>query len=417
MTASANQEWTEPVAYRPEIKWDGPIGDCFLGNRMMGSISPFETLAAAQEWCVRAAGCAGVTRVPVRPQTTPHPGPRPPADDIRPPPNDSVTLSFMWEARQGPDLGLSETGEVSYRWSLADPCRVCAEHAHGSLARTACNWEAGRGRRDLDAVTLPGCTPAAPGAQAVDGVSGGVALYTKVSAVCVISLPRRGDRWSRMQRSLQARGVPAALVRRFEGVDRLAFASPDAMLRRLGYAAVNWTKFEDAFESFDHHTARWERFKGKVGAWLAHLEVLRNLTADGTLTDDPAGWAVVLEDDVVLLDGWAALLRKLAATARASPGVDLVYLTGREQPYVWDGSRPGYVGVDAYAVRHAAIPGLLRYADLACRGARVLALDAHLSELAAPGAGGGEGVLHARMLWGGQSVANLFDKTKSDIEV
>ncbi len=127
-----------------------------------------------------------------------------------------------------------------------------------------------------------------------------------------------------MRRDLQARGVPAALVRRFEGVDRRAFASPDAMLERLGYGAVNWTKFEEAYAEARQGTAPMERFKGKVGAWLAHLEVLRNLTEGGAPAADPAGWAVVLEDDVVLLDGWAALLRKLAATARASRGVDLV---------------------------------------------------------------------------------------------
>jgi hypothetical protein len=318
---------------------------------------------------------------------------------------------LVWEARLGPDLGISEAGEVTYRWSLADPCRVCAQYAHGSLERTACNWDAGRGRPDIDALSLPGCAltaPAIPTNTAPDGGGGSAAApAVVVSAVCVISLPRRGDRWDRMQRGLRARGVPAALVRRFEGVDRRAFASPDAMLRQLGYAAVDWAKFDsdapaEAYAGAGPGTARMERFKGKVGAWLAHLEALRNLTADGELTQNPLGWALVLEDDVVLLDAWPALLRKLAATARAGPGAGLVYLARREQPFVWDGARPGYVGVDAYAVRHAAIPTLLRYADLAAGGARVLALDAHLSRLAAPGAGGGEGALHARMLWGGQ---------------
>jgi hypothetical protein len=400
-TDSSHLEWIEPVASRPDIVWDGPIQDCFMGNRPMGILVSFSTLTAAQEWCVRAAGCAGVTRVPV----------------ARPPEIDTSTLLFVWEARQGPDLGISESGEVTYRWSLADPCRVCGQHAHGSLARAACNWDAGHGRRDIDALSLPGCTPTVLATPAAPAAEGDGRSAVRVSAVCVISLPRRGDRWVRMWRGLQARGVPAALVRRFEGVDRRAFASPDAMLQMLGYAAVNWTKFEETYAEISPGTARMERFKGKVGAWLAHLEVLRNLTAGGALADDPAGWAVLLEDDVVLLDGWAALVRKLAATARASPGVDLVYLTGRDQPFVWDGSRPGYVGVDAYAVRHSAIPGLLRRADLAGRHTRVLALDAHLSQLAGPGGGGGKGVLHVRKLWGGQSVANLFGKTASDIEV
>jgi hypothetical protein len=236
-----------------------------------------------------------------------------------------------------------------------------------------------------------------------------------ISAVCVISPPPRGDRWDRMQRSLRARGVPEALVRRYEGVDWRAFASPDDILATLGYGPVNWTKFHREVSEPSRAAARLERDKRRVGAWLGHLEVLRNLTDDFTLTADPAAWALVLEDDVALLDDWQALRRKLAATYRANPSVDLVYLAGIEQPFVWDGARPGYVGADAYAVRHAAIPALLRYADLAPSSTRNRALDAHLTWLATPGTGGrAEAAVHARLLWGGQSVKS---RAEPDIEI
>jgi hypothetical protein len=122
-----------------------------------------------------------------------------------------------------------------------------------------------------------------------------------------------------------------------------------------------------------------------------------------------------MEDDVALLDSWATLRAKLADTARAHPDCDLVYLVAREQPYLWDGGRPGYVGVDAYAVRLAAVPTLLRLADLAHGSGPgpglPLALDAHLSAVAA------RGLVHVRTLWGGQSFVNLWTLTASDIEV
>ena len=163
-------KWAELETKRPEIVWDGPIPDCFMEKRPMGLRFSFPTLSAAQEWCVHAAGCAGVTGVLAA---------RTPANDTATPP------PLVWEARQGPDLGISEAGEVTYRWSLADPCRVCAQYAHGSLERTACNGDAGRGRPDIDALSLPGCAlaaPAIPGAPAPDGDGGSAATAAVTSA-------------------------------------------------------------------------------------------------------------------------------------------------------------------------------------------------------------------------------------------
>jgi hypothetical protein len=399
---SSDWDWIVPASNRTDVVWDGPIQDCFIDAHPNDVLFSFPTLTAAQDWCLITALCTGVTRVPVHS-------------------NDTTAQSFVWEARQGPGLGISEAGEVSYRWSLANPCRVCAEHTHGSLERTACNWEAGRGRRDLDALSLPGCDlvpPVVPGAPAGLGASERIRLMpVSIASVCVISQPRRGDRWDRMQRNLRAKGVPAPLVRRYEGVDWRAFASPDAMLAARGFAPVNWTKFDSAPE-LGRGAVRAARVKARVGAWLSHLEVLRNLTSDFLLTADPAAWAVVLEDGAALLDDWAAILRKLGGTYLAHPGVDLVYLGGGAQPFVWDSSRPGYVGVEAYAVRHAAIPVLLRFADLAPSRTRLLALDAHLSWLASRGTGGGaEPVVHTRLLWGGQAAASRVERAPSGDEL
>lgn len=370
-----------------EIIWDGPLQDTFLaGLASDDAMQSWTDIDAAKAWCVRAADCAGITSQPLTAI-------------------DGATQ--VWTARVGPDLGLSETNETSYRWRITNFCSLCRQHPPGSAERSACSSSAARQRKDMSLHFLPGCNdsmpPELPSERWPTGPDGG----SPVIGVFAISLPRRKDRQARLFKMLRQRGVPRALVHLVSGVDRLGFNSSDDMLRALGYAAVDWGRFEPLARNTTQ-----ERIKGKVGAWLAHLEALSAIARGGSDLD-PASWAVVLEDDVVLLDRWATLLAKLEDTARAHPDANLVYLCSREQPFLWDGGRPGYVGVDAYAVRLSVVPSLLRYADLSGPGpaGRTLALDDHFSVLSR------RGVLHARTLWGGQSFANLWRRTRSDIEV
>ena len=73
--------------------------------------------------------------------------------------------------------------------------------------------------------------------------------------------------------------------------------------------------------------------------------------------------------------------------------------------------RTGYVGVDAYAIRHASASKFLSLCLLNNSVVRILALDAHLSDL------NRLGLIEARVISGGNSFVNRWSETLSDIEV
>jgi hypothetical protein len=153
---------------------------------------------------------------------------------------------------------------------------------------------------------------------------------------------------------------------------------------------------------------RGERIKGKVGAWVAHIEALRAVRARMSKYD----WSLVIEDDVRLAVPWNIVQEQLQLTICKNPHVDVVYLTGRDysnREIPWE--IPSYTGVDAYAVRSSAIDDIINLSLISYPHVRALALDAHWSYLVT------SGQMKASLLQGGQVFCNRWKETVSDIEV
>ncbi|KAJ1466614.1 hypothetical protein T484DRAFT_2457203 [Baffinella frigidus] len=218
-----------------------------------------------------------------------------------------------------------------------------------------------------------------------------------------ISLPRRMDRSLVLLNNIIVAGFDIDEVRWSKGVDRDNYVSADDMLLSYAYApVVSWDFDRDYSQEL-----RSPRVKGKVGAWLAHLNIWRGLSFQ---TASASAWAVIIEDDVLFVDSKADFIDKISVTSLLYPETEIIYLVGREIPGERPFGRLSYVGVDAYAVKTSAAARILSLCQLDSPGTNVLALDAHLSALSIMG------VIEARALVGGNAFVNRWSETTSDIE-
>jgi len=229
-------------------------------------------------------------------------------------------------------------------------------------------------------------------------------LVPPVSLYC-IGLPRRMDRSRGLFESFLIAGFDVGEVRWSKGVDRDNYVSADDMLVGNSFPPVVSWNFEWDY-SRDLHL---DRVKGKVGAWLAHLNVWRQMLLSAQNTS-VTGWAVIMEDDVLFVDSKGVFLEKMAVTSLLHPEAEMIYLMGRELPDERSFGRLSYVGVDAYALKYSAAAKILSLCLLNSPVVDVLALDAHLSALSIAG------VVEARALVGGNAFVNRWSETASDIE-
>lgn len=325
-----------------DVMWDGPLVGFSLAGGKPGS--EYKDLHNAQSACLHAEGCMGITGRRIADNST----------------------ETMWQLRLGVGLWLesSPSAEVSFRWR----------------------------------------TPLSPG-EACDGSNS----RPKVSGIFYINLARRQDRREALLNSLAQQGVPRQEIAWIPGVDREQFEDGNSILAAHHFSTVkNWTFEEEGIGAiqYDRSAVSGERIKGKVGAWVAHLEALRAVEMSGS------EWSLIIEDDVRLAVPWSVAQEQLRKTICRHADVDMVYLTGREYPnrdQPWQVQM--YTGVDAYAVRRASVEKIIAQSQIAYPHVRALALDAHWSRLVTAGE------MRARMLEGGQIFANRWGETLSDIEV
>ena len=229
-----------------------------------------------------------------------------------------------------------------------------------------------------------------------------------------ISLPRRKDRRIALLDNFAIAGFAADEVRWSKGVDRDSYESADVMLLSHSYASVvAW--------HFDEGDVRSPRVKGKIGCWLGHLNIWRELSTSENRTRsslelpsqvvNASAWTVIMEDDVLFVDSKADFIDKISVTSLLNPEADIIYLTGRELPAERPLGRLGYVGTDAYAIKRSSAARVLSLCLLDSPGTKTLALDAHLSALSIAG------VIEARALVGGNAFVNRWSETPSDVEV
>jgi glycosyl transferase, family 25 len=107
--------------------------------------------------------------------------------------------------------------------------------------------------------------------------------------------------------------VPVYVITLASATQRRAFQQAQA--QRLGFSptwhpAMGVNDFPD--EVFLQHAFSWQRSlkKTEVGCFMSHLQIWRTIAAGSTPT-------VVLEDDVILGDGWFETIQMLASQAQA----------------------------------------------------------------------------------------------------
>ena len=148
---------------------------------------------------------------------------------------------------------------------------------------------------------------------------------------------------------------------------------------------------------------------GKLGNWLAHMNIWRQMTTASAF-EDHSEWSIIVEDDTLVMDDPVTLRWKINATISEFPEVDIIYMTGREMPYTVEYGRLGYVGTDAYAIRHSAAHKILSFCLLNHSLVTDFALDAHLTKI------NGLGLISARTLIGGNAFVNRWHDTPSEID-
>ena len=154
--------------------------------------------------------------------------------------------------------------------------------------------------------------------------------------IYVINLDRKPDRWRRVRRELDRfRGRHGerltVLTRRISAIDaRYMTSAPDPVVLRPAYTLANQLtvdpnpllKIDDTTRAHEIAMTRQE-----IAVALSHIEAWRRVVAG----DDTA--ALILEDDVVILSGFARRFRATWAAlhdSNGSPDFDLLYLAYKD---------------------------------------------------------------------------------------
>ncbi len=224
-----------------------------------------------------------------------------------------------------------------------------------------------------------------------------------------IGLPRRRvERSNVLLADLGEHGLdPSRDVQWYPGIEARQFTKVEDILSVNMYRPVsNWTRLCAGLGPVGQCKSL-HRLKGKIAAWLAHMNVWRNLL----IKQDNKDWTVVLEDDVIMVDSSSRLKEKIQHTVLLFPSVEIIYLTGRELPSNAPNGALRYVGVDAYALRSMFAAKFLELCDLANEHVTTSALDKYLSELSVAD------TIVARQLVGGNAFTNRWTETASDIDI